>query len=406
MLVLVASQRTGRFFSAAYSSCVRAGAAYKEPGHAVDTSADVSPKDVKVPYLSDNTRVEMYKRHKADPQQWSISKLSQHYGATLDRTKAVLFLMQKREELMVKEKVADIPPMWHEIFQRFSTPATAPPVAAPATEAAPVTPADTDAAKTQAAAEESPASAGTEALSPAADSKESLAKEFGISVSEVGDIIARMQRHTHRQRNVEANTAYIEKIVQNFADVGVDTSFRETATAPKRASIKEDYYPTLFGDDGLETAKKELLDRIAAETKAEIVDFQSTLFAASATDSPVSDTDKQPGETVPPNKAGVKTDTLSRWKIAFRDLSWRRTQPTMIRTRRGNWRHANALEDALRSWRKHPSQLDMEIYRDEVRQFLDPDGDEQAAAAIRQTTLSVRRERKLAVAGGDAAAKK
>ena len=365
----------------------------------MDVSADVSPRDVKVPYLSDNTRVEMYKRHKADPLQWSISKLSQHYGATLDRTKAVLFLMQKREELMIQEKVADIPPMWHEIFQRFSAPAAAPAIAAPATGAAPVTPADADAAQTQVGAEGSLAAAGTEASPPplASDSKESLAKEFGLSVSEVGDIVARMQRHIHRQKNVDANTTYIEKIVKNFEQVGVDTSFRETATAPKRASIKEDYYPTLFGDDGLDAAKKELLDRIAAETRAEIVDFQSTLFANSGAESPVSDTDMQlKNEAAPPNKAGVKTDSLSRWKIAFRDLSWRRTQPTMIRTRRGIWRHANALEDALRSWRKHPSQLDMEVYRDEVRQFLDPDGDEKEASAIRQHTLTVRRQRKLA----------
>ena len=379
----------------------------------VDTDVDKDSSEVKVPYLAEKSKIEMYKRHKQDPVKWSISRLSQQYGATLDRTKAILFLMRKREEVMTKEKVLDIPAAWHEIYERYSAP---PPPAAAAPKAAAAADASAKPESDAAAGEAAAPAAGAEGAPSAAaspdtsNSKEALANEYGLSVTEVGDIIDRMRRHTQRQKNVEANSEYQEEILGRLADSGVDISFRETATAPRKISIKEDYYPTLFGDDGLEAAKKELLDRIAAETKAEIIDFQETLFAPSlATVKDTEDSDSASAQpaldatATPPNMAGVKTDHLSRWKIAFRDLSWRRTQPTLIRTRRGAWRQANALEDALRSWRKHPSKIDMETYRDEVKQFLDPDGDEAEALAIRDNVLNVRRARKLAA---EAAAKK
>jgi hypothetical protein len=51
----------------------------------------------------------------------------------------------------------------------------------------------------------------------------------------------------------------------------------------------------------------------------------------------------------------------------------------MIRTRKGKWRQATLLEEAKRSWIKNPSKLDMEVYRERIKEYLDPDGDEQEA---------------------------
>jgi hypothetical protein len=44
----------------------------------------------------------MYKKYKHDPINWSIQNLSNHYGTSLERTRAVLFLMQKRDEEIAK----------------------------------------------------------------------------------------------------------------------------------------------------------------------------------------------------------------------------------------------------------------------------------------------------------------
>lgn len=383
--------------SSSYSTSLRLFGPYKEPPHLVDTEATVDARQIKLPYLTEQIKVEMYNRNKENPSEWPLSRLAQHYGTTLDRTKAVLFLMRRREEIMIQEKVAEIPTSWHEIWTRHSAPTE---VAAPVVKE--IVTAETDGI---------PASVKTEAPTEpksAPNSKEALASEYGMSVKEVEDILKRMELHTNRMSDLEAANKYTEDIVNNLASAGVDTSFRETATAPRGGSFKEDYYPAIFGDDGHEAAKKDLLDRISAETKAEIVDFEASLFSNSTSSkSGITDTSAMhsPKPTVIiPNKSGTKTDTLSRWKIAFRDLSWRRTQPTMIRSRSGAWREANAFEDALRSWRKHPSKLDLETYREEIKQFLDPDNDEAAAAQIPLAQLKAKKERRAATkAAADAA---
>ena len=382
----------------------------------VDTEVTISPKQVKVPYLSENVRQEMYRRHKKSPDEWPLSRLAQHYGASLERTKAVLILMRKREELMASENLLDIPEVWHEIWKRHSAPAPAA-VTAKATKAggkgkaaasAPEVPIAGEKSKEVAAgdAPEGATPPAADAIADAPNSKEALAKEFGLKLEEVGDIISRMSRHMHRQGNLDAHNKHMESIMERLSKAGVDISFRETGTAPKRGSIQEDYYPTLFGDDEFETAKKELLDRIAAETKAEIVDFEASLFGGrtSAASSEIQDT-SAPAAALKPmvthaNKANVKTDTLSRWKFAFRDSSWRRTQPTMVRTRRGAWRQANALEDAMRSWNKHPTLLDLETFKAEVLRLQDPDADETEASQLSPTKLKAK-DSKRATMGGE-----
>ena len=412
-----------------YSASARVRLAYKEPPHLVDTEADVDPKQIKFPYLEDDVRLAIYKRHKENPEEWSISRLAQHYGATIDRVKAIIFLMRKREEVMVREKVADIPQVWHDVWKRhqdgLETAAAAAAAAArgakgtkgkgkgkPSNKESEAAPAVVAAAAPEPAeATSTPPTESTEGTAAATgaapavpthppNSKEALASEFSLTVEQVTEILDRMKVHVHNKQNVEAAEAYYQHIKSNLSSAGVDTSFRETATAPKRGSIQEDYYPTLFGDDGFEVAKKDLLSRITAETKAEIVEFEESLFSSGDRGDTVVVAPHKPMEIIP-NKAGVKTDTLSRWKFAFRDLSWRRTQPTMVRSRRGEWRQANALEDALRSWRKHPTNLDLQTYREEVNRFADPDKDEAEASLLHVLKTKVRKEKRSAAAASD-----
>ena len=386
-------------------ACMRGLSGYKELPHLVDTEATLPPSQVKFPYLEDDVKMAMYKRHKQNPDEWPVTRLAQHYGASMERVKAILFLMRNREEFMAREKVAEIPETWQQIWNRYlegqraaaATKAQTeksskkasnarsknPPSDSPIPAVAASGPGEVTSEKqTEGGSSESTAV-------PQPNSKEQLANEFGLSVSQLEEILKRMEFHEHRKENLEAAEAHFRQIKANLESAGVDTSFRETATAPKRGSVQEDYYPALFGDDGFEAAKKDLLERISTETKAEIVDFEESLFSGNSTSQ--SEVAAFKPMVVIPNKAGVKTDTLSRWKFAFRDLSWRRTQPTMIRTRRGDWRQANSLEDALRSWRKHPTKLDLETYREEVSKFQDPDRDEVDASQIPVSKLAKRK---------------
>ncbi len=63
----------------------------------------VDPKMVKVPILFEEQRQEMYALHVSNPERWTLEAISQKFGSSLDRTRAVILLMQLRYDLM-KEK--------------------------------------------------------------------------------------------------------------------------------------------------------------------------------------------------------------------------------------------------------------------------------------------------------------
>ena len=71
-----------------------------EPKYLVRKDSKGDPKALKVPYLRDSVREEMYARHMSDPQEWSFTRLSQAYRSSLMRTKAVVLLMHKRFNMM------------------------------------------------------------------------------------------------------------------------------------------------------------------------------------------------------------------------------------------------------------------------------------------------------------------
>jgi hypothetical protein len=77
----------------------------------------------------------------------------------------------------------------------------------------------------------------------------------------------------------------------------------------------------------------------------------------------------------------------------------------MVRTRRGGWRQANALEDAMRSWNKHPTLLDLETFKTEVSQLLDPDADEKEASSISLSKLKVKDAKRVSIASEGGAKK-
>lgn len=78
-----------------------------------------------------------------------------------------------------------------------------------------------------------------------------------------------------------------------------------------------------------------------------------------------------------------KPGTFCRWKFAFRDTSKLHTNTaTMIRTRTGKWRVSTPLEEMNRSWLQHADTLEIEMHKNLLAKYEDPDGDEARANAF------------------------
>ena len=241
----------------------------------------VDPKTIPVPYLRDSTRVEMYEKHKADPKAWDVKRLSQHYGTSLDRTNAVLFLMKRREEVQRNLGAVDLSPEHKSMYEKH--------VSDPETHTA-----------------------------------EKLSEEYGINVQQVHEILQKLEIHFARLRTLHAAEEHMNAQMAQYEDEGVDTTFREI---PKESQLEMKYTPRVFGDDEEQEAIADLKRLIARDTRAEVVPTVED-FLRNADRSQLVAPEQ-------PNRAQVKTDHFSRWKFAFRDSSKIDTQPTMIRTRNG-----------------------------------------------------------------------
>ena len=114
----------------------------------------LDPELVKVPVFTDATRQEIFKNYKEDPAKWTISALSQKYSCTMERTTAIVYLMQRREDMMRENKVLNIPELWDTMIDKH----TAEPPSTP----------------------------------------EALAEEHEMTVEEVNVILARMKDHRRR----------------------------------------------------------------------------------------------------------------------------------------------------------------------------------------------------------------
>jgi len=414
--LLLAPARIVRYFS-------------DEPDYMVKSDITADPKTIHVSFLRDNVRQEIYKLHKEDPKLWTVSKLAQKYGMTLERSKAVIYLMRKREDLMRDEKVLDIPSQWNEIYEKHQT-------------------------------------------DPNINTLTSLANEYSLSESSISDIITRLSTHYSRLNLVQQHEQYWNEAFQEFEEFGINTNFRETPTESK--SSQTEYYPELFGDDDYEEMKTKLKRRIQQETRVKqtLIEKDETTalhsifnkyndikpFNESSTDpidlspditqspslidiAPISiqeqreqqyqlhyasilipfaqreiDEEKLRSSTSlqsltqqtssDPN-VQTATSTLEldprfcRWKFAFRDLSrtgqemelnrrQRRANrgrdsfvapiaPTLICTRQGKLRVATLLEESGRSWSRKPRHIDIALYENtpEYKALKDPDNDEE-----------------------------
>jgi len=312
-------------------------------------SVGVDPKTVKIPLLLEETKIEMYKKYKHDPINWSIQNLSNHYGTSIERTRAVLFLMQKRDEEIAKiTKLpigTEIPKEWLELYQFYDS--TLPP-----------------------------------------PTNEFLSKKFKLDINQIPNILKAMTEHCNKLANVDTNDKFTRGILARLKEDGVDTNFRETVT--ETSAMGKPYFPELFGDDEeeLEAAKKRLLKRIEKETKA-------SLKKPLDVDDLLKDSAESSVKESFPYERNI--DNISRWKFAYLDLSKvidekelignsklkgnvneNKKLVTIVRTRKGNLRTATPLEEAYRSWapKGHISEVAMHFSKHKLEKYFDFDKDE------------------------------
>lgn len=129
---------------------------YVDPGWMiVSDDPEVDPARIKIPVLTDIVRQEIYQKFKEDPEKWTIPEIANHYRCTHERAKAVIYLLQKREEMMKENNVMDIPAAWTVILEKHQA-------------------------------------------EPLTNTVEALAEEFVLPVQEITDILKRMKMHKAR----------------------------------------------------------------------------------------------------------------------------------------------------------------------------------------------------------------
>lgn len=377
--------------------------AYKDPPYMVDSEAPVDWAAVKVMYLTQAQKQELYLKHKADPETNTPGSLAIEFNLREDRVKALLFLQRKREEVIAAsgvetEEYVSIYKAYMKIANKEAD-AAQDVLKAEQDAEAEAAAGQTGKKKKKKAAEPTAAETAA-AVAKAAKTKysasvgEAAAAETGKGIEELQRVVEAVQDHRAHLKAEENQEEQYLRLLSAYRAEGAQ--YAETAVESKVRPVGQDYYPILFGDDdGFEAHRRSLLKRIQAETRGEV-------SSDSSGRSFLNQWDEIQDRAVPEaaNDAAVPTEQLGRWKIAFRDLSAKgaHEQPTMIRTRRGKWRTATPLEESGRSWTRAPNKVDMALNRERVAQWADPDGDEEE---VRQLILAKTARRKVALSADE-----
>lgn len=368
------------------------GSVNQEPEYAVTDDEDFNPAQVKIAFLPDNIRIEMYNLHKSDPEKWNEVSLSRKYAASITRVRAVLMLMQRREELrnrLLGTTDGSVPLHWKVVYERYceDKETNTPEVlfqefcagAKPKKTKAAVTDSDETSEDGAEAEADEAVEEAVEApvVSASGSPSSSLAAHFSTPAS-IADMIKRYEEHLARTEDQEYFDQNMEQQLEVLRGHGVDTTFKELREGRDLDSITG-YSPRLIGDDldeykaEMQRIKAKILSQTAAvpAKNSDDVDKELMTFADKLKNAP-DDIE---------NRANVKFDHSSRWKFAYKDISELQSgiQPTMIRTRTGKLRPATPLEELGRSWYgKKPSYMDRQLlYTKKFNVYADPDQDEE-----------------------------
>lgn len=311
-----------------------------EPEYVVDPEALVDINKVKVTYIKDREKQQIYARFRSDPTKWDIKALSNFYSMSEERVQAIIYLMHSRFTMMEKKGlkiniisneenvdesmnvealiaageeitlpgpkvVVEIPEIWRLLYSLHK--------------------------------EDSSKDLGA-LLEGYNQNQPDEALKAHISVDEVKKIFEELKDHEARLENIRAYEEHIENFLAELAEEGVNINFQEIKVVSDKArKFEKTYFPRTLHDEEIEKEKEFLLKRIEQQTRATVernVEFYHDQFHGK-------------------DFKGITTDKDSskktlRWKLAFRDLdkvneirsslkdkSQIVDAPTLIRTRSG-----------------------------------------------------------------------
>lgn len=345
-----------------------------EPEYMVTTNDEVDPKDVKIPYMKDIIKQEIYAKHITNPKNWPIPTLAKEYSASKDRVKAIVLLMHERCSLMralglqvdieqsgkIPKLKVRVPKVWQTLYDRH--------IATPEEPLSKIL-ADYNASVT---VEEDKATMNEEQLKK---------------------MLEDVKDHHRRLQNLRDYEEDMDEMVQDLRQQGYNTHFREVPLAPANERFQNSYFPQLLNDEEYESQKKWLLKKAQEVPKEEETNLEQydELYRSKKASRVKADLKGSPSHAI-------------RWKLAYRDLSQSQKPelakktprasdfvPTSIRTRSGSIRQATPLEEAMRSWNRRPLALDF-LLAQKIPHFAeklttpyaDFDKDDQLTASIAQ----------------------
>ena len=73
---------------------------------------------MKVSLVREGMKHEMHHLHKTDPEKWSLLTLSEKFGTSMERTRAIIYLMQQRDKAMAERNVLEIPRDYIKLYEK------------------------------------------------------------------------------------------------------------------------------------------------------------------------------------------------------------------------------------------------------------------------------------------------
>jgi hypothetical protein len=276
---------------------------HAEPDYGVKSTPFADPRKVKIPYLREEDKQEIYCKFITNPKEWTVEALSKLFGMNPMRTKAVIYNMHTRCKMMrekgliveIKGKsvTVEIPPMMKSLYEKYKKDKTI---------------------ELSKLLEEYNHEQTDETL------------KTTMTPESYKKMIDDLEDHELRMANQEAYLARMNKLMEHYQKNGINTQFQETPNRPSTTTtFEETYRPQFLHDDEIEQEKQYLLKRIASETQAKVKPTIEQYYATSPYINATTTTmnsDTSIATPIPKQEKPLSsTEKVSRWKIAFRDIS-------------------------------------------------------------------------------------
>lgn len=231
-------------------------------------------KNLKIPFLADDEKQEIYMKYMEDQELYSFRNLSQEYGTSLERTKAIVLLMKQRNDLISRDQL---------ILLKYDNPDYN---EKPVVSAEPFLDVPEKFMNLYSIYIEDITISIENLLKIYNENCETEEAHIKLEEAQVKEILEIIEDHQHRFETLEAYEEVMEDKIERAVEKGADLSiFRETRSAYQRSksanyvtksnkhvprSFQALYYPSFLRDESIEAAEARLLRRVAQETEAQL----------------------------------------------------------------------------------------------------------------------------------------